>query len=127
MCGVFVPTWLSQEPEKVFAKRHVRNKYDPLVDEVKLVQINPNHGVIRYPNRHESTVSIRDLASVGNETRLNEPEDLGEAEADHAQITDPNVVENTLPLSPNVETELQTPLQWRSSRARKAPDRLQHH
>ena len=46
------------------------------------------------------------------------------AEADHAQITDSNVVENTLLLFPKlkkVETELQTPLQWLSSRARKAP------
>ena len=112
VCGVSVPTWLSQEPEKVFAKRHVRNKYDPLVDEVELVQINPNHGVIRYPNGHKSTVSIRDLAPVRNETGLNKPGDPGKAEADHAQITDPNVVENTSPLSPNVETELQTLLQW---------------
>ena len=72
------------------------------------MQINPNYGVNRYSNGHESTVSIRDLA-------------------DHAQITDPNVVENTLLLSPNVETELQTPLPWRSSRARKAPDQLQYH
>ena len=59
------------------AKRHVRNTYDQLVDEVELGQTNPNHGVIRYTNGHESTVSIRDLAPVGNETGLNEPKDSG--------------------------------------------------
>jgi len=41
-----VPTWIFQELDTVVAKRHVRNKYDPLVDEVELVQVkgalNPN-------------------------------------------------------------------------------------
>ncbi|CAI9736318.1 Hypothetical predicted protein [Octopus vulgaris] len=36
VCGVSVPTWLMEEPVKVFVKRHVRNKYDPLVDEARL-------------------------------------------------------------------------------------------
>ena len=64
--GVSVPTWLMQEPNTVFAKHHVRNKYDPLVDKVEVVQLNPNHGVVRYPNGHNSTVSIRDLAPMDN-------------------------------------------------------------
>ncbi|CAI9729506.1 Hypothetical predicted protein [Octopus vulgaris] len=77
ICGVSVPTWLMQGPDKVFVKRHVRNKYDPLVDEAQLVQINPNHGRVQYPDGHESTVSIRDLAPTGKMTeeyQLTEPQ-----------------------------------------------------
>ena len=30
MCGASAPTWLTQEPEKMYAKRHISNKYDTL-------------------------------------------------------------------------------------------------
>ena len=37
--------------------------YDlPLVDEVELIEANPQYAHIRYQNGRESTVSLRDLA-----------------------------------------------------------------
>jgi len=84
----------------VYTKRHVRNKYDPLVDEVELVQINPNHGVIRYPNGRESTVFIRDLAPIGSESGLNKLVDPGDTETNHANIAKLSVPVNPIPHSP---------------------------
>ena len=50
MNGESVPTWLSN-PGPVFLKRYVhRSKYEPLVDEVELIESNPNYAHIRYPN-----------------------------------------------------------------------------
>lgn len=64
--GVALPSWLSS-PGKVLLRRFVRrSKYDPLVDEVELIEANPMYAYIRYPNGRESSVSIRDLAPCGN-------------------------------------------------------------
>jgi len=67
--GLSVPTWLTEESETVFLKRHVRNKYDPLEIEVKLVRANPNYAVVRHPDGREATVSTRDLAPTGVDPR----------------------------------------------------------
>ena len=50
MNGESVPTWLSNHGT-VFLKRYVRrSKYETLVDEVELIEYNPNYAHIRYPN-----------------------------------------------------------------------------
>ena len=60
-----MPTWL-MTPGTVLMKRHVRNsKYDPLVEEVELIESNPEHAYVRYPDGRESTVSLRHLAPCG--------------------------------------------------------------
>ena len=64
-CGGSVPTWLST-PGPVLLKRHIRaSKTDPLVDEVELLQANPQYAHIRHTDGRESTVSIRHLAPCG--------------------------------------------------------------
>ena len=67
--GLYVPTWLTEKSDTVFLKRHVRNKYDPPVDEVELVRANPNYAVVRHPDGREATVSTRDLAPTGVDPR----------------------------------------------------------
>ena len=59
-------TWL-MTPGTVLMKRHVRNysKYDPLVEEVELIESNPEYAYVRYPDGKESTVSMRHLAPCG--------------------------------------------------------------
>ena len=60
-----IATWFSN-PGSVLLKRYVRqSKYDPLVDEVELLEANPNYAPIRHPDGRESTVSLRDLAPFG--------------------------------------------------------------
>ena len=65
--GSTIPTWLLT-PSAVLLKLHVRqSKTEPLVDQVELLQANPQYAQIRYPDGRESTVSIRHLAPMGEE------------------------------------------------------------
>lgn len=64
--GQSMPTWLLT-PGKVLLKRYVRqSKYDPLVDEVELIEANPNYATVRLQNGSEATVSLRHLAPKGD-------------------------------------------------------------
>ncbi|KAL7644264.1 UNVERIFIED_CONTAM: hypothetical protein RMT77_005091 [Armadillidium vulgare] len=59
--GLSIPSWLV-EPGSVLLKKYVRCKDDPLVEEVQLLEANPQFAHVRFPNGREDTVSIRDLA-----------------------------------------------------------------
>ena len=64
--GVSIPSWLTT-PDPVLLKRHVRNsKYEPLVDEVNLLEANPQYAHVQFPNGREDTVLIKHLAPLGN-------------------------------------------------------------
>ena len=64
--GLLYPPVLSS-PGMVLLRRHVRSsKTDPLVDEVELLQANPNYAHIRYPDGKEDTVATKHLAPPGN-------------------------------------------------------------
>ena len=48
-------------------KRNVcQSKYDPLVDEVDLIEANPQYAHIRLPDGQETTVSTKQLAPPGD-------------------------------------------------------------
>lgn len=67
--GHSVPTWLTK-PGPVLVKRHVQqSKYDPIVEEADLLDANPQYAHVRFSDGRESTVSLRDLAPRGDETR----------------------------------------------------------
>ena len=67
-----VPSWLSS-PGPVVLKRHVRtSKYNPLVDEVELIQASPSHAHVRLQNGREVTVSLRDVAPFGEKEVLDD-------------------------------------------------------
>lgn len=71
--GDAIPTWLST-PGKVLLRRHVRScKYDPLVEEVELIDANPEYAHVRFPSGRETTVSLRHLAPRGD-VSLNAPQ-----------------------------------------------------
>ena len=62
--GLHLPSWLSS-PGKVLLRKFVRTSDDPLVQEVDLIDANPQYAFIRYPSGREDTVSVRDLAPSG--------------------------------------------------------------
>ena len=65
--GISIPSWLTSS-DHALLKRHVRqSKYDPVVDEVELVDVNPYYAHIKFSNGKESTVSLRDLALCSNQ------------------------------------------------------------
>ena len=54
------------EPGTVLLKRQVRHsKTEPIVDEVELLQANPQYAHIRYLDGRETTISTRHLAPAG--------------------------------------------------------------
>lgn len=62
--GHSLPTWLLDKGP-VLLKRHVRkSKYDPLVDEVDLINVTPTYAHVKHPSGLEQTVSLRDLAPL---------------------------------------------------------------
>ena len=68
--GNSLPSWLLT-PGPVYLKRNVRtSKYDPIVDEVELVDANPQYAHVHLPDGRESTVSLRQLAPVGEERQV---------------------------------------------------------
>ncbi|GFR97396.1 retrovirus-related Pol polyprotein from transposon 17.6 [Elysia marginata] len=83
--GNSLPSWLLS-PRPVYLRRHVRaSKYDPIVDEVELLEANSQYAHVRLPDGRESTSSLRHLASVGNERQI-EPAPGGTL--DNAQAPD---------------------------------------
>ena len=91
--GHSLPTWLLS-PGPVYLKRNVRaSKYDPLVDEVDLLDANPHYAHVRLRNGRETTVSLRQLAPVGETNVL---PDINNYEQDNVEITQPEFA-----ISPN--------------------------
>ena len=144
--GAFIPTWLAT-PGPVL-KRQVRSsKTDPLVDEVELLEANPNYAHVRYPDGRETTVSIKHLAPKG-QSMMSQPTPEVSVEEEHlapdrASMSQPtsevSVEEENLapdrasmsqPSSQPVEehpttlTPVEQPPLCRSERIRRPPDRL---
>jgi hypothetical protein len=85
-------------PGHVLLKKTPRfSKYDPLVEEVELIDCNPHYAVIRLPGGREETVSVRQLAPIGNDTQ----EELPDSEVQDI-LTDP-IPENDCNISPTTE------------------------
>ena len=131
--GSSIPTWLAT-PGTVFLKRHVRaSKTDPLVDEVELLQANPQYAYIRYPDGRETTVATKHLAPRGQqEIVLSEPAQLPISTPTSTSEIAP-VLPEAIPVStedssraepaPISTVEAHPPLR-RSERVRRPPDRL---
>ena len=68
--GITISSWL--KPGPIYAKRHVRNKHEPLVDEAELIELNPNYAHVRMQDGRETTVSIRNLSphQSGNDNQI---------------------------------------------------------
>ena len=73
MLGRSLPTWLIT-PNTVLLKRFVRNKSEPLCDEVELLDATPKTALVPFSDGRESTVSVSDLALLSG----NEPRDVSE-------------------------------------------------
>ena len=74
MNGASMPDWLF-EPGPVLLRRFVRDKSEPLCDQVDLIEANPKYALIRYPNGRESTVSVTDLAPFPKISSASSPGD----------------------------------------------------
>ena len=64
--GSSVPSWLMNPGGVLLRKYNRSSKNDPYVEEVELLQSNPQYAHIRYADGRESTVSVQDLAPTGS-------------------------------------------------------------
>ena len=66
--GTSLPQWLLA-PGPVLYRKNVRtSKYEPLVEEVELLESNPEYAHIKFPDGREETVSLRQLAPTALQT-----------------------------------------------------------
>ena len=91
--GSSLPEWLMR-PGTVLMRKHDRaSKYDPRADPVHLIDCNPQYAHVKLQNGRETTVSLRDLAPLGdvdgnsNETDAEIPEKT-DIENEHSQVPD---------------------------------------
>nr|XP_039247902.1 uncharacterized protein LOC120325803 [Styela clava] len=68
--GYAVPTWLTNSKIVLLKRQIRRNKSDPYVDEVELLDANRHYAHIRYSYCKTSTVSTKHLAPCGDGTPL---------------------------------------------------------
>uniref|UniRef100_A0A5S6Q597 RNA-directed DNA polymerase n=1 Tax=Trichuris muris TaxID=70415 RepID=A0A5S6Q597_TRIMR len=128
--GTSLPTWLSH-PGPALLKKHVRSsKADPLVEEVELLEANPQYAYVRFPDGRESTVSLRHLAPAGSpctedDLDRNDQELPSEvATEEDERPAEPSSAEVRLPLEPGPAPEQEPAVPRRSTRIRRPPDRL---
>ena len=122
MFGTRASLWIT-EPGSVYVRKHVRDKYDPLVDEVELLNANQNHAVVRYPEGREVTISTRDIAPKATSSNQSDVDNSPVPDSSHErESSNPCLETSDDTLHSNVD--LQTPLNWRSTRQRKPPERF---
>ena len=98
--GFTLPAWLTK-PGPVLLRNFVRaSKNDDYVRQVQLTEANPTFARVRFPDGHESTVSLQDLAPcpssfLSSPSKPGRPTEIGTNEQ---SVTDSSVLKN-------VETE----------------------
>lgn len=60
-----MPSWLIEPGPVLMKNANRRNKYEPIVQEVELVEANPSYSFVRLPDGREVSVSNRQLAPAG--------------------------------------------------------------
>ena len=86
--GNTLPSWLLRKGP-VLLRRNVRNsKYDPLCDEVELLETTPSYAHIKYPNGTTQNVSLKHLAPLPVE----DPKIVVDTETDSSNSVNDSVI-----------------------------------
>ena len=132
--GLAMPSWLLN-PGNVRLKRHVRpSKHDPLVEEVELLETNPNYAKVKFPNGHESNVSLRHLAPLpssdldGYRSPTKHDEQSDDSVSVHPVEDSERIDKLEAPLAVNEKApvEIQEKSLRSSTRVSRPPDRLEY-
>ncbi|GFX76955.1 hypothetical protein TNCV_2258181 [Trichonephila clavipes] len=84
--GCYIPTWLTK-PGPVLMKNQMRaNKYEPIAQEVELIEANPDYAHVKLGDGRETTVSIRHLAPRGETTRFEDNKGAEENVQDYPDL-----------------------------------------
>ena len=110
MTGHALPTWLLNQG-KVLMKVHAKkSKYDPDVEEVQLVDVNPNYAHVKTLTGKDLTVSLRDLSPLPVSDSLPD-EALPCSTEDHPDVSSDNRNPPCPPIAtpPLTQTDISTP------------------
>lgn len=77
--GNSMPSWLIEPGPVLMKNANRRNKYEPIVQEVELVEANPSYSFVRLPDGREVPVSNKQLAPAGGRGEEEDEEDNGDA------------------------------------------------
>ncbi|KAL1446069.1 hypothetical protein WDU94_006611, partial [Cyamophila willieti] len=102
--GTSMPTWLTNSGPVFMRVSNRRSKYDPLVEEVELLEANNEYAYVRLPDGRETTVSTRNLAPVGSDSQ---PQLQLQEEIEHSNF--PQIPENETDNSTQDSSYDQTP------------------
>ena len=87
--GYSLPVWLTK-PGPILIKRNARSsKYEPLVEEAELIEANPNYAHVRLNSGLEKTVSLRQLAPLGDNQGYNSQTQNQSIIQTDVQVSDP--------------------------------------
>ena len=123
-------------PGPILLKRFARaSKFEPLVDEVELIEANPRYARVRFSDGTEDTVSNKRLAPSSNSV-VDPPYEIEQLQNkngrntgvhDQSQADNNYQIKTVEPDCDEVASELPNPLPRRSQRARRPPDRLTYY
>uniref|UniRef100_A0A1Y1KRZ4 Integrase catalytic domain-containing protein n=1 Tax=Photinus pyralis TaxID=7054 RepID=A0A1Y1KRZ4_PHOPY len=123
--GTSMPTWLT-EAEQVLLRRCDRSsKYQPLVEEVDLLESNADYSFVRLRDGRETTVSNRHLAPIGGQGEIiaSRPEPEVVVQQPHPPTINQDInlelQDSNVQLQPVVDLESET--LRRSARTRRPP------
>ena len=133
--GTSIPSWMAT-PGPILLKRFARaSKFEPLVDEVELIEANPRYARVRFSDGTEDTVSNKRLAPSSNSV-VDPPYEIEQLQNkngrntglhDQSQADNNDQIKTVEPDCDEVASELPNPLPRRSQRARRPPDRLTYY
>ena len=104
--GNAVPTWLSTPGTVLLKRRNRQSKYDPLVEEVELLDANPEYAYVKFSNGRESTVSLRDLAP--HYEAFNHPSPVAPSPPQNYSLNEEINTETVEPITNNENGELRS-------------------
>ncbi|GFY26591.1 hypothetical protein TNCV_2879211 [Trichonephila clavipes] len=118
--GCSIPTWLTK-PGPVLMKNQMRaNKYEPIVQEVELIEANPDYAHVKLGDGRETTVSIRHLAPRG-ETTISEDNKGAEKNVQAYPDLQPINSDSAITLEDSTEQNMNTVTLRTTSRHRQPP------
>ena len=121
--GESLPSWITSKGP-AYLKQHVRHsKYDPLVEEVEILDVNPKYAHVQLPDGKTTTVSLKHLT-------CKPAEDIGLAsKVDSSNTEKENISPMPAQTTDTVEDSQPLPVQQdtlrRSTRIRNAPAYLE--
>ena len=99
--GTSLPSWLTSSGKVLVRNFNQQSKYEPLVQEVDLLDCNPQYAHIRFPSGRESTVSLRHLAPTPDSS--NDPSVANASNSETSPTeSDSNEAENCPGYPPNL-------------------------